>query len=410
MSSALRVEYLPLETLTPSARNARLHDDAQVAQIAASIRAFGFCNPVLLDSDTGIIAGHGRVLGARTLGMTAVPCIRLGHLSDAQRRAYMIADNRLAEIGGGWDETLLAQELDALRFEGFDIDLTGFDEAALDAMLADPEAGDGSADIDPDDTPALSELPITRSGDVWVLGTHRLVCGDATDQVVVTRALGGAVPLLMVTDPPYGVAYDATRRRPAQSPGSTPAVGAVLNDDRADWRAAWALFPGDIAYVWHAMRTAQTVAGSLLACDFEIRAEIIWAKDRLVISQGHYHPQHEAAFYAVRKGATAQWCGDRTQTTLWEIPKPPKSETGHSTQKPVACMARPIRNHGAPGCTVYDPFGGSGTTLIACEQTDRQCRMIELNPAYVDVAVRRWQDLTGESAVLEATGEPFPSS
>jgi len=241
-------------------------------------------------------------------------------------------------------------------------------------------------------------------------GGHRLLCGDSTVATDVERLLGDRKPHLMVTDPPYGVNYDASWRNKANfSDGdhSGRALGKVLNDDRADWREAWALFPGDVAYVWHAGSKAAIVQQSLEACDLLIRAQIVWAKNNHVISRGHYHPKHEPCWYAVKKGATGHWAGDRSQTTLWQIDKPMKSETGHSTQKPVECMRRPIENNSAPGQAVYEPFSGSGTTIIAAEITGRVVCAIELAPAYVDVAVKRWQDFTGKRATLDGDGRSF---
>jgi DNA modification methylase len=215
----------------------------------------------------------------------------------------------------------------------------------------------------------------------------------------------------MVTDPPYGVEYDADWRNKAMRADGTAiagrATGKVLNDDKADWREAWALFPGDVAYVWHAGLFAGVVADSLVACDFKLRSQIIWAKSNFAIGRGDYHWHHEPCWYAVREGKTGHYGGDRKQTTLWQIAKPQKSETGHSTQKPVECMKKPIENNSSPGQAVYEPFSGSGTTIIAAEQTGRCCYAIELNPAYVDVAVKRWQEFTGQQATLEATGETF---
>ncbi len=345
----------------PYVNNARTHSEAQVAQIAASIREFGFTNPVLVDGQRGVIAGHGRLLAARQLGMTEVPTIELAHLSEAQRRAYVLADNRLA-LSADWDDDLLRIELGDLQAEGFDLALTGFDPGEIAAFLLDPSAGL----TDPDAVPEVPDTPVSRPGDVWLLGRHRLVCGDSTDPAVVERALAGVRPHLLVTDPPYGVAYDpAWRNRAGLS--ATQRVGRVENDDRADWRAAWALFPGEVGYIWHGALHASTVADSLTACGFEIRAQIIWAKERLVMGRGHYHWQHEPCWYAVR--GTGHWSGDRKQTTLWQIPsRAQDAETTHGTQKPVECMARPIRNNSSPGQAVYEPFSGSGTTIIAAER------------------------------------------
>jgi DNA modification methylase len=399
----MKIEKLPTDTLIPYARNTRTHSEAQVAQIAGSIREFGFTNPVLIDGENGIIAGHGRVLAAQKLKLGTVPCIRLSYLTDTQRRAYIIADNKLA-LNAGWDEELLGLELADLREEGFDLELTGFDGAELANLLAETTEGQ----TDPDEVPEPPVDPVSVLGDVWVLGRHRIACGDCTDQGTVDKALNGVQPHLMVTDPPYGVEYDAGWRDSALGVKvGGRATGAVLSDDRADWRDAWALFPGEVAYVWHAMNTQHAVAESIIASDFEVRAEIVWAKSSLVMSRGHYHPQHESCFYAVRKGGTGHWAGDRKQTTLWKIDKPQKSETGHSTQKPVECMKRPIENNSSPGQAVYEPFSGSGTTIIAGEMTGRCVHAIELNPAYVDVAVTRWQAFTGKQAIHEASGKTF---
>ena len=392
-----KVDRRAVASLIPYARNSRTHSAEQVSQIAASIREWGWTTPVLVDEDGGIIAGHGRVLAAQKLGITDVPCMVATGWSDAQRKAYIIADNKLA-MNAGWDNDLLKIEMQALDGDGFDLELTGFGADELAAFLNEPTEGLTDADA----VPEVPVDPVSALGDVWILGKHRIACGSSTDANTVEAVLAGVKPHLMVTDPPYGVEYDAAKAR-ATSVGS--AKGKVLNDDRADWSDAWALFPGSVAYVWHAMRHAGTVFASLEATEFEVRAEIVWAKSQLVMSRGHYHPQHESCFYAVR--GTASWNGDRKQTTLWQIPKPQKSETGHSTQKPIECMKRPIENNSSPGQAVYEPFSGSGTTIIAGEMTGRSVYAIELNPAYVDVAVTRWQDFTGERAVLESTGQAF---
>jgi DNA modification methylase len=243
---------------------------------------------------------------------------------------------------------------------------------------------------------------VTKPGDLWLLGGHRVLCGDSTKPEDVARLMAGEKADMMVTDPPYGVEYDADWRNQAKRPDGTAygasAVGKVSNDDRADWRESWALFYGDVAYVWHAGCRSPEVAESLEVCNFVIRNLIIWAKNSMVIGRGDYHHQHEPCWYVVRKGAAGRRTDDRTQTTLWQIDKPQKSETGHSTQKPVECMARPMRNHEA--ALIYDPFLGSGTTLIAAEQLGRKCYGMEISPAYCDVIVQRWENLTGKKAVL----------
>ncbi|GGL58426.1 site-specific DNA-methyltransferase [Wenxinia marina] len=397
----LAVEYRPVEALTPYARNSRLHSEAQVALIAGSIREFGWTNPVLVDGDGGVIAGHGRLMAARQLGMRQVPVIELGHLTEAQKRALVLADNRLAEQAG-WDRDLLALELGELAELGVDLGDLGFDAAEIDALLRS-----GEADPREDEVPEPPVVPVSRPGDLWHLGPHRLICGDATDPGTVERVLAGVRPHLCVSDPPYGVNYDPGWRNEVGT-AKTKRTGKVKNDHRADWREAWALFPGEVAYIWHGALHATTVAESLTACGFGLRAQIVWAKERLVLSCGDYHWQHEPCWYAVRQKGRGHWSGDRKQTTLWSIPsRDQDAETVHGTQKPVECMRRPILNNSAPGQAVYEPFSGSGTAIIAAETTGRVCHAIELDPAYVDVAVTRWQAFTGEHARLGPSGPAF---
>tara|TARA_Y100000310_G_scaffold304804_1_gene344332 strand:+ start:1992 stop:3221 length:1230 start_codon:yes stop_codon:yes gene_type:complete len=397
----------PVGDLIPYASNSRIHSEEQVAQIAASIKEFGFTNPILTDGDKGVIAGHGRLLAARKLGMETVPTIELSHLTENQRKAHIIADNKLA-LNAGWDMEMLSLEMGDLQDDGFDLSLIGFDEDELANIFVDKTEGL----TNPDETPELPDDPVTKPGDVWLLGKHRLMCGDSTEATAVSALLAGVEPHLMVTDPPYGVEYDANWRNEADRAngkkiGAT-ALAPVRNDDNADWSEAWALFPGDVAYVWHAGNKAHIVAESLEANDLAIRAQIIWAKNNMVIGRGDYHPKHEPCWYAIRKNKKGHYAGGRKQTTVWDIDKPMKSETGHSTQKPVECMKRPIENNSSPGQAIYEPFSGSGTTIIAGEMTGRAIYAMELSPAYVDMAVTRWQNFTGERAALEETGANFP--
>ena len=397
----LAIQYRPIGDLIPYARNARTHSEAQVALIAGSIREFGFTNPVLVDGSNGIIAGHGRVMAAGKLGLAAVPVIELAHLSGRQKRAYVLADNKLAERAG-WDVEMLALEVADLGALGIDLIDLGFTGRELDELLRQ-----NGADPREDEVPPVPDVPVSRLGEVWLLGPHRLICGDATDAAVVGRVLNGVTPHLMVTDPPYGVSYDPDWRNRAGA-SETKRVGKVMNDDRADWRAAWALFAGEVAYVWHGALHAAVVAESLDAAGFAIRSQIIWAKERLVLSRGHYHWQHEPCWYAVRSSGTGHWSGDRKQTTLWTIPSGDQdADTVHGTQKPVDCMRRPMLNNSSPGQAVYEPFCGSGSSLIAAETTGRVCHAVELDPAYVDVALLRWQAFTGKEAVLEGEGRSF---
>ena len=411
--------------LKPYKYNAREHSPEQVAQIAASIERFGFNNPVLVDATGVVVAGHGRLEAAKLLGMEKVPTFELGHLSATERRAYTLADNRIAE-NATWNEDLLQRELSAVMAGGVDGMLLGFSSEDMDRLLADA-AGEG--DKDPDAAPPVDDAapPITRAGDVWLLGEHRLMCGDSTVEADVRVLLNGEKPHLMVTDPPYGVEYDPSWRTKAGLNKETAATGKVANDDIADWRDAWRHFPGKVAYVWHGGLHGAEVEESLAAVKFQVRAQIVWVKTRPVLSRGAYHwqhepafyaakdagddawrfvPEHESASYAVEEGKTADWHGGRKQSTVWFI-EHLKSDTGHGTQKPVECMARPIRNNSKRGDVIYEPFSGSGTTLIAAEQLERRCRAMELMPVYVDVAVKRWQEFTGREARLEADGKSF---
>ena len=400
------VERRSVESLIPYARNARTHSDEQVAQIAASIKEWGWTTPVLVDETGQIIAGHGRVMAARKLGIDEIPVMVASGWSEAQRRAYVLADNQLA-ANAGWDMDLLKVELGDLGEAGFDLDLIGFSGDMLAGLLEEQKEGL----TDADDVPEVPAEPVTVLGDVWTLGRHRIICGSSTEADTVAKLLGDVRPHLMVTDPPYGVEYDADWRNKAKrADGSViggKALGKVENDDKADWREAWALFPGDVAYVWHAGLFAGTVADSLIECGFKLRSQIIWAKSQFAIGRGDYHWHHEPCWYAVREGRAGHYDGGRKQTTLWQIDKPKKSETGHSTQKPVECMKRPIENNSSPGQAVYEPFSGSGTTIIAGEMTGRHVYAIELNPAYVDVAVKRWQEFTGQEAIHAESGKTF---
>lgn len=427
----LAITYRALADLVPYAQNSRTHSPEQIARLVNSIRQFGWTNPVLVGADGVIIAGHARVLAAREAGVDPVPCIELGHLSDKQRRALVVADNQLAIAGAAWDLDTLRSELGLIRADGFDLTgLVGFEAADL-ASLFDRRGGL----TDPDAAPPLPKEAVTRAKDVWLLGRHRLLCGDATVRDDVTACLGSLAPNLMVTDPPYGVSYDADwRNRAVMIAGErvgqqgSRAVGTVTNDDRADWSEAWALFPGAVAYVWHGGLHTGTVQLSLAAAGLEVRAQIVWIKTRPAISRGAYHWQHEPALYAVRpgeadgwarfvdehevagyavrRGKRAAWEGGRKQSTVWFI-EHLKSDTGHSTQKPVECMRRPMENNSKPGDAVYDPFVGSGTSLIAAEMSGRSCCALEIDPGYCDVALERWQAFTGGTAVLEASGDTF---
>jgi DNA modification methylase len=392
----MKLETVGIETLSPDPANVRKHGQRNMDAIKASLRRFGQQKPIVVDAKGIVLAGNGTLAAARDLGWREIQIVRT-ELTGSQATAFGIADNRSAELAE-WDEKL-ADVLASLKAEDFPLEEIGFDLDELEALKPEVKS-DAYAEPQIDKAEELRAKWGVELGQVWQLGEHRITCGDSTSAEVVKRLLGEEKPHLMVTDPPYGVEYDASWRKqamPDTNPGKTGGMwGKVSNDDKADWREAWALFPGDVAYVWHAGNMAHIVAQSLLACDLHMRAQIIWAKHQFVIGRGDYHPHHEPCWYAVRKGATGHYNGDRTQSTLWEIDKPKKSETGHSTQKPIECMERPIRNNSKPGELVYEPFSGSGTTIIACERTGRKCRAIELNPAYVAVAIQRWADATGK--------------
>src|SRR6202171_5791318 len=397
-----RIERWPIGRLVPYARNARTHSETQVSQIASSIREWGWTNPVLVAEDGTIIAGHGRVLAARQLRIKDVPVMIASDWTDAQKRAYAIADNKLT-LSGGWDEELLGLELGELEILGFDLDLIGFTESEREDLAAQFTEGL----TDPDAVPDLPSDPITRAGDLWVLGTHRLLCGDSTSAEATERLLAGVKPQLMITDPPYGVNYDPAWRKRAGVNLNARKLGKVANDDRADWRAAWVVFLGSGAYVLSGGRDTSEVQQSLEVAGFDMRSQIIWAKDRFALSRGHYHWQHEPCWYAVRGTAGTNWSGDRKQSTLWSINSRDDDGHGHGPQNPVECMRRPIENNSSPGQAVYEPFSGSGTTIVAAEMTGRSCFAIEIDPAYVDVALLRWQAFTGEDAKLDQDGRSF---
>jgi DNA modification methylase len=422
----IQIERWPIERLIPRANNPRTHRRAQVASIAASMREWGWTNPILVGADDDIIAGHARLLAAEKLAMKEVPVIVLRHLSPAQRRALVIADNQLAIEGAAWDEEMLRIELAILHEEDFDLNLVGFDDVELQRLLEAQDAASGLTDED--SVPQVQPDPVSKAGDLFVLGDHRLICGDCTQPDVVARLLGDAKPPLLVTDPPYGIELDSEWRDRAGLNGCGPAEPSYMKhrteghtettisgDTRADWSQAFELVPSiQVAYVWHASIFTRDVLNGLERIGFLYPQQIIWNKGRVVLTRTHYWYQHEPCWYVRKK--RAPWYGKpgSENSTIWDSPSPKfimggsdEEKFDHPTQKPVELMRKPIRNHTLPGEAVYDCFLGSGTTLIAAEQTGRVCFGVELDPKYVDVIIRRWQQYTGKQALLDGEGRTF---
>jgi len=406
----MKIEQVKLDALIPYARNSRTHSDAQVAQIAASIKEFGFTNPVLIDETGSIIAGHGRVMAARKLAIADVPSIRLTHLTEAQKKAYVIADNKLA-LNAGWDDEMLAVELTDLKDMGFDLDLTGFSTDEIEALLA-PVGTEGLTDEDA--VPEVPEAPVTVLGDVWLLGKHRVMCGDSTSIDAVDKLMNGQKAALMQTDPPYGIAYVKNAKSKGQGKQHVDIENDDLDGEKLQEfleeviRSALPSLNDDAAYyLWHPMLTQGTFFAAAAAADILIHRQIIWCKPSLVFGRGDYHWQHELCFYGWRRGNKPPFYGPRNQTTLWKIGR--ETNKSHPTAKPVELWNAPIENHTKPGMVLYEPFSGSGSQIIAAEKLGRKCYAMELSPQYVDLTVQRWQEFTGQTATLESNGKPFIS-
>ena len=411
-----QIEQIATAELIPYARNARTHSPAQVAGIAGSIREFGFNNPVLIDKDNGIIAGHGRVMAAQQLGLETVPCLRLGHLTKTQRKAYILADNRLAELVQ-WDTEMLAMEIADLRLDDVDLELLGFDDDGLKDLLGEGEPEQGLTD--PDATPEVPVTPISKPGDLWILGNHRLLCGDSTQAEAVALLMVGEVAVLVITDPPYGVSYaDKNSYLNASDQGKrneTPIANDHLSkaDAQALWKAAFTamtamLDKGAVVYCFMPQGGDQMMMMMMMMMEagIEPRHELIWLKNNHVLGRTDYAYKHEPILYAWKAGGH-KFYGD-FQTSILEFPRPNKSDL-HPTMKPVPLLAHLIANSSRRGELLYEPFSGSGSTLIAAEQTGRRCYAMEISPLYVDVAVRRWQTFTGQTATHADTGQPFPA-
>lgn len=403
MDAKIEVKNLPADALIPYARNARTHSEDQVKQIAASIREFGFNNPILIRDDLTVIAGHGRLAAAKVLGLKEVPTISLSHLTPLQVRAYVLADNKLA-LNAGWDDEMLTVELKDLELEGFDVSLTGFDEVEVSSLLAD-NTEEGLTDDD--EVPAEVVNPVTRPGDIWVLGRHRVMCGDSLSSESVSKLLDGKLADLWITDPPYNVAYV----------GKTEDALTIENDSMGDTefrdflRGAYTaadsnMRDGAVFYIWHADSEGYNFRGAAFDIGWKVRQCIIWMKSAFVMGRQDYQWKHEPCLYGWKDGAAHFWGSDRKQTTVMEFDRPNRNGE-HPTMKPVDLFAYQIGNSSQEGEAVLDSFGGSGTTLIACEKLNRKAYLMELDPKYCDVIVKRWQEFTGKKAVLESSGKTY---
>ncbi|WP_208952181.1 site-specific DNA-methyltransferase [Rahnella sp. ChDrAdgB13] len=402
MTEKLKIIYRPLKDLTPYARNARTHDEDQVMQLVASIEEFGWTNPVLIDEKGEIIAGHGRVLAAVELSVASVPTITLSGLTDAQKRAYRLADNQLA-LNGGWNSELLKVEIESLLQDGFDINLVGFDSGFVDDLLAEQASGK----TDPDDVPDPQNSVVSAVGDLWLLGRHRLLCGDATVPEQVEKLCAGQLVDMWLTDPPYNVGYVGKTRK-AMTIQNDAQESSLFRKFlvKAYTAADVVMKPGAVFYIWHAESEGMNFRGAAGDVMWQIRQCLIWNKNTHVLSRSDYHWKHEPCLYGWKSGAAHLWAGDRKQSTVLECDRPQKNAE-HPTIKPVELFEGQILNNTRGGDIILDSFAGSGTTVIACEVTGRNGRLLEVDPRYVDVIIRRWQVFTGLHAVHQETGKTF---
>lgn len=390
MITTKEMQLVPIEKLVPYVNNARTHSPEQINKLRSSLREFGFINPVIIDRDYGVIAGHGRILAAKEEGIKDIPCVFADHLTEAQKKAYIIADNRMA-MDAGWDEELLRVEIEALQAEAFDLSLTGFDEKELaDLFQEDSEVEDDDFDVDGE----LKEPAVTQMGDVWTLGRHRLVCGDSTKEETYEVLMQGQKANLVLTDPPYNVNYEG-------------AAGKIKNDNMAGDKFYQFLLDAftnmekvmanDASiYVFHADTEGLNFRKAFADAGFYLSGCCIWMKPSLVLGRSPYQWQHEPCLYGWKKKGKHQWYADRKQTTIWSFEKT-KKNTDHPTMKPIPLLAYPIKNSTMSNTLVLDPFGGSGSTLIACEQTDRSCFTIELDEKFCDVIVKRYIEQVGSA-------------
>lgn len=400
-----RFEKVDIDRLIPYARNARTHSKEQIIQLRSSLREFGFVNPIIVDKDLNIIAGHGRVLAAKAEGLSAVPCVFAEHLTEAQKRAYILADNRLA-LNAGWDEELLALEFGELKDLGFDLELTGFGLDEIEKLFA--ADGKEVQDDDFDLTAALEQAAFVLPGDVWTLGRHRLICGDATDVDTVKKLMDGRKANLVLTDPPYNVGFESASglKIKNDSQKSEPFYNFLLSAFRS---LADNLESGGSAYIFHADTEGENFRRAFREAGFHLSGTCIWAKDSFVMGRSPYQWQHEPILYGWLKTGTHKWYAGRSEATIWNFAKP-KKNSDHPTSKPLDLLAYPIKNSSQANGIVLDTFGGSGSTLIACEQADRICNMLELDEKYASVILRRYAEFKqngGEDITCERAGEVF---
>ncbi|MCL4796542.1 MAG: site-specific DNA-methyltransferase [Bryobacteraceae bacterium] len=408
MKIDIQVERWPIDRLIPYARNARTHTDEQVAQIAASIAEFGWTNPVLVGSDGVLIAGHARLMAARKLAMAEVPVIVLDHLSESQRRALVLADNRLA-LSAAWNEDMLRVELEALREDDYNIDLLGFTDEEIESLLAEPES-ESAGQTDEDAVPETAESAVTVPGDVWLLGQHRLLCGDATVLGDLEKVLAGGLADMTFCDPPYNVNYGATMKDKLRGKSHRKIANDNLGEDFAKFLHdacvnMLALTKGAV-YICMSSSELHTLQKAFRDAGGHWSTFVIWAKNTFTMGRSDYQRQYEPILYGWKEGADHFWCGARDQGDVWFIKKPHVNDL-HPTMKPVELVERAVRNSSKSRDTVLDPFGGSGSTLIACEKAGRQARVIELEPKYCDVIIRRFQQFAGKPATLEGDGQSF---
>lgn len=403
MQTTERLEKVDIDRLIPYARNARTHSKEQILQLRSSLREFGFVNPIICDKEYNIIAGHGRVLAAKAEGLTEVPCVFVEHLTEAQKKAYILADNRLA-INAGWDEELLALEFADLKEFGFDLEITGFDAAEIEKLFSDN--GDNVDDDDFDLTAALEQAAFVLPGDVWTLGRHRLICGDATEAETVRKLMDGRKANLVLTDPPYNVNFEGSSglKIKNDSMKADQFYNFLLSAFKCFYEN---LTDGGAFYSFHSDSEKVNFFRACVDAGFHYSTTCIWVKNALVLGRGDYQQMHEPVMYAFKDTAKHKWYSDRKQTTIWNFDKPRKN-TDHPTSKPLDLLAYPIKNSSQANAIVLDTFGGSGSTLIACEQLDRTCFMLELDEKYASVILRRYADYKqngGEDITCERGGE-----